>query len=301
MLPTMSSFPQILLDSLIAGCATGCVYGLVALSFVLIYKATSAVSFMQGELLMLGAFIVLAFHHAAGWPLPLALLGSIICMGLLGAGLERTLLHQALGQPHLTAVLLTFGCGLILRGAVLAVPEANQTLYPFPLPELQANKIFYLGKTILPAPHLYVMLATLLVTACLYILFHHTRIGLGLRACAENPHAASLCGVPIRSMHTLAWALGSALAAIAGILLAPLTFVHLDMGLIALKAFPAAVLGGLVSLPGALAGGLIIGLAETLCGLFLPEGFKDIVPYLILLATLLLFPQGIMRQKNVHS
>ena len=104
---------------------------------------------------------------------------------------------------------------------------------------------------------------------------------------------AALMGVPVARMHTLAWALGAGLAAVAGMLLAPITFVHLNMGFIALKAFPAAVLGGLSSLPGALAGGIFIGVVEAMAGLLLPEGAKDVVPYVLLMAALLLFPQGL--------
>jgi branched-chain amino acid transport system permease protein len=141
--------------------------------------------------------------------------------------------------------------------------------------------------------HAAVILATVAVAVALTLFFRHTRVGLALRACAEDARAAALMGVPVAAMHTLAWALGAGLAAFAGLLLAPITFVHLGMGLVALKAFPAAVLGGLTSLPGALAAGIFLGLAEALAGLVLPEGIKDLVPYLLLMAALFLCPQGL--------
>jgi len=290
MLRAMLTFIQVL----VSGVAMGCVYGLVALSFVLIYKAADTVSFMQGELLMVGAFAVVALQ-AAGWPLAVALIGGVAGAALLGAVLERTVLRHTLGQPamgqsHLGAVLLTFGLGLMLRGGVTAVPAASHGMFALPLP--WADGVVRLGPLSLPGGQLLVMAVTALAAAALSLFFRYSRSGLALRACAEDARSAALMGVPVARMHTLAWALGAALAALAGVLLAPITFVHLNMGFIALKAFPAAVLGGLTSLPGALAGGVFLGVVEALAGLVLPEGTKDVVPYLLLLAALLLFPAG---------
>lgn len=281
----MLSFLQVLSS----GIAIGCVYGLVALSFVLVFKATETVSFMQGDLLMLGGFAGLALHRAAGWPLALAALGAVLAVALLGAGLERVALRRAIGQPHLVAVLLTFGLGMMMRGGVASVPAAAQDMYRLPF----AADTLSAGPLVLAASHVWVVLATVVLVLLLALFFRHTRVGLALRACSEDARVAALMGVPVARMHTLAWALGAGLAAVAGLLLAPITFVHLNMGFIALKAFPAAVLGGLTSLPGALAGGLFLGVVEALAGLVLPEGAKDVVPYVLLMAALLLFPQGL--------
>lgn len=276
------------LQVLTSGVATGCVYGLVALSFVLIYKATATVSFMQGELLMVGAFAALALH-AFGLPFAAAAVAAVLAVALLGAGLERLALRRALGQPHLVAVLLTFGLGLMLRGAVASVPAATHEMYRLSW----ADSVVTFGPVVLAASHLLVIAATALLALLLAAFFRFTRAGLALRACAEDARVAALMGVPVAAMHTLAWALGAGLAAVAGLLLAPVTFVHLNMGLVALKAFPAAVLGGLVSLPGALAGGVFLGVVEALAGLVLPEGAKDVVPYALLMLALLLFPDGL--------
>lgn len=280
-----------LVQVLTSGLAIGCVYGLVALSFVLIYKATETVSFMQGELLMVGAFAVLALHRAAGWPLPLAAAGGVAGMVLLGALLERTVLCRAIGQAHLTALLLTFGLGMLLRGAVGSVPAASHSMHRLPLPF--AGESLHLGALVLAAEHVAVIVATAVLALGLTLFFRRTRAGLALRACSENAPVAALMGVSVAGMHTLAWALGAGLAAVAGLLLAPITFVHTNMGLVALKAFPAAVLGGMTSLPGALAGGVFLGVVEALAGLALPEGVKDVVPYGLLLLALLLFPDGL--------
>ncbi len=273
---------------LISGVALGCVYGLVALSFVLIYKATATVSFMQGELLMLGAFAALGLHLGAGWPLAMAALAAVAGTALLAAAFERIALRHAVGRTHLVAVLLTFGLGLMLRGAVASVPAAAQETYRLPL----ALDVVQIGAVTLAGGQLLVIAATLLIAALLTLFFRATRAGLALRALSEDARIAALMGVPVARMHTLAWALGAGLAALAGLLLAPLTFIHLNMGLVALKAFPAAVLGGLTSLPGALVAGIFLGVVEALAGLMLPEGVKDVVPYALLMLGLLLFPAG---------
>ncbi|AWI79566.1 branched-chain amino acid ABC transporter permease [Parazoarcus communis] len=277
-----------LIQVLTSGIAIGCVYGLVALSFVLIYKATETVSFMQGELLMVGAFAAVALNTGAGWPLWLAAVVAVAGLALLGAVLERFALRRAIGQPHLVAVLLTFGLGMMLRGGVTSVPAASHDIYRLPF----ADSVLQIGALALSLSHVLVIVATVVLAGVLAIFFRYTRAGLALRACSENARVAALMGVPVASMHTLAWALGAALAAVAGLLLAPITFIHLNMGLIALKAFPAAVLGGLTSLPGALVGGVFLGVAESLAGLVLPEGVKDVVPYVLLMLALLLFPDG---------
>ncbi|MBX3679716.1 MAG: branched-chain amino acid ABC transporter permease [Rhodocyclaceae bacterium] len=276
---------------LTSGIATGCVYGLVALSFVLIYKATGTVSFMQGELLMLGAFAAVFAHDGLGSPLLLAFAGAVAAMFALGALLERSVLRRAIGQAHLTALLLTFGLGMVLRGGVTAVPAATHEMHRLPLPFAGEHIAF--GAVVVAGEHLVVILATTLLCLGLGLFFRFSRAGLALRACSENPRVAALMGVSVNGMHTLAWALGAALAACAGLLLAPMTFVFPGMGLIALKAFPAAVLGGMSSLAGALAGGLFLGVVEAIAGLYLPEGVKDATAYALLLVALLVFPRGL--------
>lgn len=272
-----------------SGVAIGCVYGLVALSFVLIYKATETVSFMQGDLLMVGAFTGLALNLLLGLPLWLAAPAAVLAVAVLGALLERLALRRAIGQPHLVAVLLTFGLGMMLRGSVASIPAAAQETYRLPI----AADTLAIGPLVLAASHVWVVAVTLVLAAALAAFFRHTRTGRVLRACSEDAGTAALLGWPVARMHTLAWALGAAVAAVAGLLLAPVTFVHLNMGFVALKAFPAAVLGGLTSLPGALLGGVFLGVVEALAGLLLPEGVKDVVPYALLMVALLLFPHGL--------
>jgi len=278
------------LQVFVSGIATGCIYGLVALSFVLVYKATGIVSFMQGELLMAGAFIAVALTVAMGWPWWLGAPAAIALMAIGGGALERCVLRRAIGHPHLTAILLTFGLGMMLHGIVASVPAASQNTYRLAWPF--AGEIWRFGPVAIAAGQVQIMIATASLLALLSGFFRRTRVGLALRACAQDTAMMALLGVPVERLHRLAWMIAAGIAAFAGLLLAPATFVQVNMGVVALKAFPAAVLGGMANLAGALLAGLFLGVVEALAGLMLPDGGGDFIAYALLLVALLLFPQG---------
>ncbi|MCK6385783.1 MAG: branched-chain amino acid ABC transporter permease, partial [Rhodocyclaceae bacterium] len=141
--------------------------------------------------------------------------------------------------------------------------------------------------------HIVIIVVTALLILALYLLFKHTKIGIAMQATSQNQLAAFYMGIPVRRINMLVWGISAAVSACAGLLLAPITFVHANMGFIGLKAFPAAVVGGFGSIPGALVGGLIIGIVETLAGFYLPEGFKDIAAYIVVLVMLAVKPNGL--------
>jgi branched-chain amino acid transport system permease protein len=149
------------------------------------------------------------------------------------------------------------------------------------------------GGLILSMEHVVIIIVTALLILGLYLLFKHTRIGIAMQATSQNQLAAFYMGIPVRRINMLVWGISAAVSACAGLLLAPITFVHANMGFIGLKAFPAAVVGGFGSIPGALVGGLIIGVVETLAGFYLPEGFKDIAAYIVVLVMLAVKPNGL--------
>jgi len=274
----------------IAGSATGCVYALVALGFVLIWKATEVVNFAHGELMMLGGFTGLGLA-TLGWPWPLVLVGGAVACALFGLLAERVVLRPLLGQPHIPIVMTTLGLGFILKGAVTMVPGWGTETHALPTPF--AGQVVTLGNTPVAADHLLVIAVTLTLGLALFVFFRATRLGKALRAAAQNPRGAQLVGIPLARMHGIVWALAAGLAAVAGVLLAPVTFVHAHMGLIGLKALPAAVIGGFGSVPGAIAGGLLLGLVESFAGFYAPDGIKDIAAHLLVLAVLLLRPTGL--------
>ena len=278
----------------IAGTATGCIYALVALGFLLIWKCTEVVNFAHGELMMLGGFTGLGLA-TLGWPWPLALAGAALASALFGLLAERIVLRPLLGQPHIPIVMTTLGLGFMLKGAVTMIPGAGTETHALPTP-FGGQSVAFAGATV-AADHLLVIGVTLLLGAALFVFFQFAPLGKALRATAQNPLGARLVGIPLARMQGLVWALAAGLAAVAGVLLAPVTFVHAHMGLIGLKALPAAVIGGFGSIPGALVGGLIIGVVETLAGFYLPEGFKDIAAYIVVLVMLAVKPNGLFGEK----
>ncbi|MBS0449961.1 MAG: branched-chain amino acid ABC transporter permease [Proteobacteria bacterium] len=286
---------MLLLQVIVAGIAQGCVYGLIALGFVLIYKATETINFAQGELMMLGAFAGLAAMHLFGLPFWLAALAAVLSMTLFGALLERVVIRPVLGQPAFTVVMLTFGLGYIARGAVTMVPGVGTDTSALAVP--YKDSVLKIGGATLAGEQLVIVAATAVLSTALWLLFRFTRVGIAMQASSQNQLAAYYMGIPVQRLNGLVWALAAAVATVAGLLLAPLTFVHANMGFIGLKAFPAAIVGGFSSLPGAIVGGLIIGVVEALSGFFLPEGFKDVTPYVVVLLMLTFKPTGLFGER----
>ena len=284
-----------LLQLLIAGIAQGCIYGLIALGFVLIYKATETVSFAQGDLMMLGAFAGLAAMTFLGFPFWLAVLASIAAMAAFGLMAERAVIRPILGQPAFSIVMLTIGIGYVLRGLITMVPSIGTETHVLPVP--YKDQIWKLGTLVINVEQVVVIVVTAVLCAALFALFRYSKLGIAMQASSQNQLAAYYMGIPVRQLNGLVWALAAAVAAVAGILLAPITFVHANMGFIGLKAFPAAVVGGFGSLPGAIVGGLIIGVVESLSGFYLPPGFKDVAAYVVVLMMLMLRPNGLFGEK----
>ena len=279
------------IQALISGVAIGCVYGLVALGFVLIYKATEVVSFAQGELMMVGGFLALTFVSYAGISYWIAVPLAFIVAALLGAAVNQAVIRPMIGQPVFTIVLATFAVGILMRAVASMIPgwgtETHALQTPF------TGKIVHIGEAVASGDSIAVIVTTLVLVAALYLFFRFTRVGIALQAVSQNQLAAGYLGIPLNTMFSLIWGLAAGVAAVAGVLLAPIAFIHSNVGFIGLKAFPAAVLGGFGSIPGALLGGLIIGLVEELSGLYLPEGFKSVAAYIVLLVVLMVRPQGL--------
>jgi branched-chain amino acid transport system permease protein len=275
-----------LLQLLISGVAQGCIYGLIALGFVLIYKATETVSFAQGDLMMVGAFGGLAAMTMLGFPFWLSVPAAIVAMGLFGVVLERVVIR---------IVMLTIGVGYVLRGLITMIPDIGTDTHTLPVP--YANEVLRMGTLVVSAEQIVVIGSTAVLCAGLFAMFRYSKLGVAMQASSQNQLAAYYMGIPVKRLNGLVWGLAAAVAAIAGLLLAPITFVHANMGFIGLKAFPAAVVGGFGSLPGAIVGGLIIGIVEAMSGFYLPEGFKDVAPYIVVLIMLVLKPNGLFGEK----
>ena len=283
------------LQLVISGIAQGCIYGLIALGFVLIYKATETVSFAQGELMMLGAFGALAGMTMLGFPYWLAVLSAIAGMAVFGVLLERIVIRPILGQPAFSIVMLTIGIGYVARGMITMIPNIGTETHTLPVP--YKDQIWNVGALVLNVEQMVVIAATAVLCAGLFAMFRYSKLGIAMQASSQNQLAAYYMGIPVKRLNGLVWGLAAAVAAVAGLLLAPITFVHANMGFIGLKAFPAAVVGGFGSLPGAIVGGLVIGIVESLSGFYLPDGFKDTAAYVVVLIMLMVKPNGLFGEK----
>lgn len=282
------------LQLLISGLANGCVYGLVALGFVLIYKATEAVNFAQGDFMTLGAFLAIGFVNPEfmGVPFWLAVPVVIVLMGLFGYLLDMVILRRVFGENQVTVIILTVALGFLIRFACgLALGHDPHTLHsPLALGD------FRFGGVVLGMADLTVIVVTVALTLGLWLFFQRTKIGLAMQAASQNQMAAYYMGIPVKRVQGFIWALAGIVAALAGILYASKGAVDPSAGFIGIKAFAAAVIGGFGSLPGALAGGLVVGLIEPFAARYLPPGYSQIAPYALLLLILVFRPHGLFAQ-----
>jgi branched-chain amino acid transport system permease protein len=237
-----------------------------------------------------------------GMPYWIAVPSAILGMAVFGIFLERMVIRPILGQPAFSIVMLTIGIGYVARGLITMIPgigtDTNALAVPYKDEILKfGGNEMGIGALVLNVEHLVIIGATGVLCVLLFALFRYTKLGIAMQAASQNQLAAYYMGIPVQRLNGLAWGLAAAVAAIAGILLAPITFVHANMGFIGLKAFPAAVVGGFGSLPGAIVGGLVIGLVESFAGFYLPDGFKDTAPYVVVLVMLMVKPNGLFGEK----
>ena len=286
-----------ILQLIVSGLSNGCVYGLIALGFVLIYKATEQINFAQGDMMMLGAFIALGLGNDSylGAPFWLACAGAVAAMAAIGWGLERAVLRRLFGQPQIAVMILTIALGFLLRFVAGAIWGHD----PLALENPVAGHTLRLGGTILGLDEVAAIVVTVVLTGLLYAFFRGTKLGIAMQASSQNQLAAYYMGIPVRRIHGLIWALAGATAAVAGILLASKGSIDPSTGFLGIKAFAAAVIGGFGSLPGALVGGLIVGLIEPFASRYMAAGYSQIVPYAVMLLVLVIRPHGILAQ--VHA
>jgi branched-chain amino acid transport system permease protein len=272
-----------------SGLAVGSIYALVALGFILIYKATEVINFAQGELMMVGAFV--AYTLIVGFRVPYlaAILLTLIASFLIGVLIERVVVRALVRKPVFSIVMATIGLSTVLQ-SIAGMIWGYETMT---FPAAFSGRPLQFGGIIVSLEHLLTIISTLTLVIVLYIFFKYTFTGIAMQASAQNQFASLLMGIGVKKVSSLTWGISSMIGAVAGILIAPLVYLNVNMGFIGLKAFPAAILGGFGSIPGAIVGGLIIGVTENLAGGYLPGGLKDISAYVVLLAVLMIRPEGI--------
>ena len=292
---------------LASGAALGAVYALVALGFVVIYRATGVINFAQAGMVVLGAFFV--YNATSTWDLPfwLAVIVSMGMGGLLGVALERFILRRMIGQPVYAVILVTVGLLLLVEPIVTTIwrnPGTNIE-NPWGLEKLTIGSV-----SILQVDVATVVIATI-VLALFFAFFRYTKYGVAMRATAIDQEAALAQGIDVRHIVALSWAIAGVVGVLAGTMLGsgagPATGLGIGIGIISLKALPAIVLGGLDSPLGAVVGGLLIGIAEVLTAgyqddvfPFLPSGFASVMPWVVMLVVLLVRPYGLFGTRDVR-
>jgi len=287
-------------SQVITGLATGGIYALVALGFVLIYKSTDVINFAQGDLLMVGAYVGWALS-TAGLPFPVAFVLTLIVAAFLGLLIERIVLRPMIGEPIIAVIIVTLGLSSMLRGMVFFVASTEVRRFPediFPITPLQLGPFF--------VPQIYAWALAIAALAVLVLtgFFRFSRQGIALRAAADDQQAAMSMGIRISWAFALSWALSAAVAAAAGILLGNLTGVNFTLADIGLQVFPVVILGGLDSIPGAIVGGLVIGVLQNLASGYLDPcvggGLKNVFPFFVLVAILMLKPYGLFGRERIE-
>ncbi|MBI5032231.1 MAG: branched-chain amino acid ABC transporter permease [Chloroflexi bacterium] len=291
-------FPQFLATGLL----TGGIYSLIALGLVLIYKSSRVFNFAQGHMLMVGAFVAWWFTEEQGWNVWLSFAAAIVVAVVMGLLIERLALRALIGQPILATIMMTLGLSQVLQGSTIIGFGAMQRSLPamFPLQPIILGDVRL--KTNLVMAFGIAMLGFVLFV----IFFRFTRWGLAMRAAAEDHQLAQSVGLRVPRIFGLAWAIASVVATVGGVLLASMSGVELNLSIIALKAFPAVLFGGLESIPGAIVGGLTVGVIENLVGGLPADAairslhLADIAPYVFMLIVLWFRPDGLFGLKRIE-
>lgn len=284
---------QIYISLFVNGLALGCIYGLIALGFVLIYKATEMVNFAQGDLMMVGAFIAFGLIAGFGLNFWLGFLLTVVFMIIFGFLLDVVVIRRLIGQPQFSIVMATIGIGYVLRFVMPYAFNVEQIAFLTPF----TGKAVHVAAMTLDAGKLAAVVGTLVLCVGLYMFFQRTRIGVAMQAASQNQLAAYYMGIPVALIFSLIWGISAGVAAITGVMMMPIANVmDPSIGFIAIKAFAGAVVGGFGSIPGALVGGIIIGLVEQFSDYLLAPGYKDIMVFSVLLAVMVVRPEGIFSQ-----
>ena len=282
------------------GVLVGLMYALIALGFVLVYKATDAINFAQGEFVMIAALVVAGALAAGGMPLWLAISLGLASMIAFGFALERVVLRRLIGRPVVAVVMATIGLASILRGIGPATLGAGTKTLPLPIREAP----FILGPLFIPPIQLLGAAVSLTFLSGFSWFFLKSRKGIAMRAVADNQQVAMAMGINVQRYFGLAWAMTGMVSALGGIIWGNLLGVDVNLSLVGFKVFPVVILGGLDSIPGAIIGGLIVGIVENISAGYIDPyvggGTKDFIPYVLMIVALMVRPYGIFGKSIIE-
>ncbi len=282
------------------GVLIGLMYSLIALGFVLVYKATDAINFAQGEFVMLAGFIVAGMLAIAGAPFWLSVPVAVLGMVAFGFGLERVVLRPLIGRPIIAVIMATIGLATVLRGAAPLFFGAETRALPLPI----SDEPIVLGPFSLPPGQVVGALLSLGFLAAFTWFFLKSRMGVAMRAVADNQQVAMAMGINVERYFAIAWGLAGIVAALGGLAWGALLGVDVHLALVGLKVFPVVILGGLDSVLGAIVGGLIVGVVENLAAGYLDPlvggGTKDFAPLVLMILMLMIRPYGIIGKRRIE-
>ncbi|MGA2126356.1 MAG: branched-chain amino acid ABC transporter permease [Xanthobacteraceae bacterium] len=282
------------------GVMIGLMYTLIALGFVLVYKATDAINFAQGEFVMFGGFIAAAGAWFAGLPFVVCALLAVAGMAAFGFGLERVVLRPLIGRPVVAVIMATIGVAALLRGSATLVFGAGTRPIIMPV----SDDPILLGPVMLPPVQLVGAGVSLVFLAAFTWFFLRSRMGVAMRAVADSQQVAMAMGIDVQRYFALAWAMAGIVSALAGVVWGAMLGVDNQLAVVGLKVFPVVILGGLDSVVGAVVGGLIVGVVENLAAGYLDPyvggGTKDFAPYVLMILVLMIRPYGIFGRRRIE-
>ena len=289
------------LQVFISGLVVGSIYSLVALGFVIIYKATKVVNFAQGELLMLGAYVCFSLTVEYGLPFPAAFLLTLCFSLVLGLAVERLALRPLIGQPIISVIMVTIGLSSVLKSLVQFVWGTQIRVFPQVLPAIPVK----IGGLPVAPVYIVAFALSLALFGAFSAFFKYSRTGIAMRATAYDQAAAASMGISIKRIFAMSWCIAAVVSAIGGVILGNINGINSQLGYLGLKVFPAVILGGLDSMLGAALGGLIIGVLENVCdgmakdilGL---DGFRDVAAFVVLVIVLMIKPHGLFGTHEIE-
>ena len=290
----MSEAASQLIQLALNGIAIGSIYALVALGLVLTYKATEVLNFAHGDVLMASSFVGWGLIVGLGWPFWIAALGTVLLASALSWLLDARVMRLIVGQPQFAGVMLTIAIAFMLRGLVSMFFGPDSRTFPTPWTGQKTQ----VGALVINDLSLVIVGASMVITLILFWFLKKTQLGTSIQAASQNQLAAYLSGIRVKRITSMVWAISGGIAAICGLLLAPIALVDIGLWIVVLKALAALVLGGFGSVPGAILGGLLLGVIEQFSGVYLPDGFKDAMAYLVLIGVLILWPRGLLGEAH---
>jgi branched-chain amino acid transport system permease protein len=287
------------LQLVVSGISVGSVYAVISMGFVVIFKATKILNFAHGEILMLAAYFSLTLIENFHFNFFIAVGCTLVFCAAIGIVFERVLFRPMIGEPVFAVVMITLALSIILRALTGILFGFGDVIYPSPFPKSP----IVLSNIAISHAYLWTLIVSCVVMVIFYLFFKYSRMGIAMRAAADRQIIAFLMGISVKKIFSLSWAIAATLAGIAGVLLGNVLVVNLNLSFVAIKVFPAIVLGGMDSIVGAMIGGLIIGIFETFVGGYLDlhvSGIKEISTYVLLFVILVVRPYGLFGTEEIE-